>query len=154
MWPVSLCFSIRRCPSKFMYVWIWENFTLHNYKLNVAHFSSVTPLSLLFSRKISFQIVGLKILSLPTSALIKSTRILMWYSDSWTFYFLLFIILGEEGGDMDIQNNVITPPTSQYHTQLHIHLNCWHDFLMHRIPVPNSWFSSPFNISCTPTKFN
>jgi hypothetical protein len=43
--------------------------------LDVAQFTALTPLSLLISCKLSCPIVGLKIFSLPTSALISPNKI-------------------------------------------------------------------------------
>jgi hypothetical protein len=54
---------------------VFTNFTMRkhctfdNYVLDVATFSTVTPLSLLISRKLSFPIVDLKISYPPTLAL-------------------------------------------------------------------------------------
>jgi hypothetical protein len=69
---------------------------------------------------------------------------------------------------MNIQNNNITP--GQGHPNKHHHLNCWYDCYVKK-PVPNSWFSLPFeqknvyslaglvptlshSISYSPTKYN
>jgi hypothetical protein len=57
---------IWRCPSKFMNVAMWEHLPLAMRFLDVAKFTTLTPLSLLISCKLSFQIVGLKMSSLPT----------------------------------------------------------------------------------------
>jgi hypothetical protein len=57
----------------------------------VAKFANLTPLSLVFSYKLSFPIVGLKMSSLPTLALKTPNRIFIWYLGnlSNTFQFLV-----------------------------------------------------------------
>jgi hypothetical protein len=56
-----------------MNVTMWEHCTSDRI-LDVAKFSSLTPLSSLISCKLSFKIVGLKMSSLPTSALISPNK--------------------------------------------------------------------------------
>jgi hypothetical protein len=47
--------------------------------LDVAKFTTLTPLSLLISCKLSFPIVGLKMSSLPTLAFKSHNKIVIWY---------------------------------------------------------------------------
>jgi hypothetical protein len=47
--------------------------------LDVGKFTTLTPLSLLISCKLSFPVVGLKISPQPTLALKSPNRILIWY---------------------------------------------------------------------------
>jgi hypothetical protein len=54
--------------AKFMNVTMWEHCIFDRF-LDAANFSTLTPLSLLISCKLSFPIVGLKMSSLPTSAM-------------------------------------------------------------------------------------
>jgi hypothetical protein len=56
-------FAIWRRPSIFMDVAMWDLRTFDSEVLDAAKFTNLTPLLLLISRKLSFQIVGLK--SLP-----------------------------------------------------------------------------------------
>jgi hypothetical protein len=63
-------FPIWRRPSIFMDVAMWEHSAFDLTFLDVAKFTNLTPLSLLISCKLSFPIVGLKMSSLPTLALI------------------------------------------------------------------------------------
>jgi hypothetical protein len=60
---------IRRCPSKFMNVTMWEHCTFD---------SKIFGLSLLISCKLSFPIFGLKMSSLPTLTLKSPYRIFIW----------------------------------------------------------------------------
>jgi hypothetical protein len=62
-----------------MDVAMWEHCIFDSEVLDVAKFTNLTPLSLLISRKLSFQIVGLKMSSLPTLALKSHNRIFIWY---------------------------------------------------------------------------
>jgi hypothetical protein len=62
-------FSIRRCPSEFMNVMMWEHRTFDNEIFGRGKVYYLTPLSLLIWCKLSFPIVGLKMSSLPTLAL-------------------------------------------------------------------------------------
>jgi hypothetical protein len=55
---------IWRRPSIFMNVAMWKNCTFDNDILDVAKFTTLSPLSLLISCKLPFQIVGLKMSSL------------------------------------------------------------------------------------------
>jgi hypothetical protein len=50
----------------------------------VAKFTTLTPLSLLSSCKLSFPIVGLKVSSLPNFAVKFPNRIFMWYWGKWS----------------------------------------------------------------------
>jgi hypothetical protein len=52
--------------------------------LDVAKFTTLTPLSLLISCKLSFPIVGLKIFYLPTFALKSTSKIFMSYLGNWS----------------------------------------------------------------------
>jgi hypothetical protein len=61
--------SIRRRPSEFMNVTVWEHRTFDNKILDVAKFTTPPPLSLLNSCELSFPIAGLKISSLPSLSL-------------------------------------------------------------------------------------
>jgi hypothetical protein len=54
-------------PKKCMNVTMWELYTLDRF-LDVAKFTTLTPLSLLIPCKLSLAIVGFKTSSLPTSA--------------------------------------------------------------------------------------
>jgi hypothetical protein len=65
----NVSLSIRRCPSKFFNVTMWEYCTVDNQILDVAKFTTLTPSSLPVFCKLSFPIVGLKMSSLPTLAL-------------------------------------------------------------------------------------
>jgi hypothetical protein len=51
---------------------------LHHRFLEVAKFSTLTPLSLLASCRLSLPIIGLKMSSLPTFALKSHSRIFIW----------------------------------------------------------------------------
>jgi hypothetical protein len=68
MWPLILGVHIWRCPSIFMNISISEYCILTLRFLDVAKFTTLTPLELLISCKFSFQIGGLKMFSLPTLA--------------------------------------------------------------------------------------
>jgi hypothetical protein len=61
--------SIRRCSSEVMDVTLWEHCTLTIRFLDMAKFTTLTPLSLLISCKLLFLTVGLKMSSLPALAL-------------------------------------------------------------------------------------
>jgi hypothetical protein len=50
--------------------------------LDVAKFTTLTPLTLLISCELSFQIIGLKISSLPTFALKSLNKIFMTYLEN------------------------------------------------------------------------
>jgi hypothetical protein len=86
--------------------------------LDVAKFTSLTPLSLWTPCKLSFWIVGLKISSLPTSAVMCPDKIFMCYLEklsnthysSWQKLFFLPSALPSWG--ITLQNNDITPVTS------------------------------------------
>jgi hypothetical protein len=75
-------FLIWKHPSIFVNVVMWEHCTF-DYKimkfLDVAKFTTLTPLSLLMSYKPSFPVIGLKTSSLPTLALKSPDRIFIWY---------------------------------------------------------------------------
>jgi hypothetical protein len=73
---VWLCLSFRRCASEFMNIMMWEHCTPEIWFLDMAKFATLTPLSLLISRKLLFPSIGLKVYSLPTARLISSNRIL------------------------------------------------------------------------------
>jgi hypothetical protein len=75
MGNIIVSFSIRKCPSKFMDVTMWEHCTFDRF----LEFITLTPLSLLISCKLSFPIVGLKMSFLPTFALKSPSKIFMWY---------------------------------------------------------------------------
>jgi hypothetical protein len=51
---------------------------------DVEKFTTLTPLSSLFSRNRSSQIMGLKVSSLPSFSLKSSNRIFIWYSGRWS----------------------------------------------------------------------
>jgi hypothetical protein len=77
---------IWRCPSIFMNVAMWEHCTFDNEFLGVTKFTSLTPLTLLISCKLSFPIAGLKMSSFPTLALKSPNKIFMWYSRNYQIY--------------------------------------------------------------------
>jgi hypothetical protein len=58
--------AILQCPGKFMNVTIWKHCTLTFVFLDVAKFTTLTPLSLITLCKLWFPVVGLKMFSLPT----------------------------------------------------------------------------------------
>jgi hypothetical protein len=58
-----------------MDVAMWEHHTFDSEVFSVAKFTTLIPLSLLISCKLSFPTVGLKMSSLPTLALISPNRI-------------------------------------------------------------------------------
>jgi hypothetical protein len=62
----------------FMNAAMWEHCNL-TMSLDVAKFTTLTPLSLLISCKLSFPIVGLKMSSLPTLAFKSPNKIFVWY---------------------------------------------------------------------------
>jgi hypothetical protein len=65
---------IRRCPSEYMNVMVWERHTFDNKIFGCAKVTTLTSLSLLISCKLSFTIVGLKMSSLPALALKPPTK--------------------------------------------------------------------------------
>jgi hypothetical protein len=71
--------SIRGGPGVLLNVSVREHPDLTNKFLDVAKFTIPTPLSLLACCKLLFRIVGLKIFSLPTSALKSPNKIYIWY---------------------------------------------------------------------------
>jgi hypothetical protein len=54
--------------------------------LDVAKFTTLTPLSLQISCKLSLPIVGLKMSSLPTLAFKSPNKIFMWYLGNLSIY--------------------------------------------------------------------
>jgi hypothetical protein len=107
---------IWRCPVIFMDVAMWEHCTFDLRCLGVAKFTTLTPLSLQILCKLSFQIVSLKMSSLPTFALKALNRIFKLYIGELTeyaFHFLieavLHIINFIPCWDMNVQNNDMKP---------------------------------------------
>jgi hypothetical protein len=62
-----------------MNVAMGEHRTFDNEILDVAKFTTLTPLSLLISCKLSFPIIGLKMSYLLTLAFTSPNKIFMWY---------------------------------------------------------------------------
>jgi hypothetical protein len=69
---------IRRCHSKFINVTMWEHCTFDSKFFDVTKFTTLTPLSLLTSCKLSFQIVNLQMSSIPILAMKSPNRIFIW----------------------------------------------------------------------------
>ena len=103
----------------------------------VAKFTILTPLPLLSWCRLSFPIVALKISSLPSFALKSHNRIFVCYLGKWSetcckahkncIWIITFLLTW----CMRIQNNYITPATSQnyiWHPIIHklSSLNCWY----------------------------
>jgi hypothetical protein len=133
-------------PSGDIQVYLWMlrcgNIVLLTLRcLDVAKFINLTPLALLISCELSFSIVGLKMSSLPTLALKSPSRIFLWYlgnlsntRSEFLVEAVLSIISFIFCSSMNVQNNDITPATSQYYVWHPITnklnpLNCWYDSL-------------------------
>jgi len=102
---------------------------------DVAKFTMLTPLLLLYWCRLSFPIGGMKVFSLSTFALKSPNRIFVCYLVKWyktciiphktTFWITTFLLTG----CMHIQNNDIKPVTSQNYI--------WHP-IANKLYPPNS----------------
>jgi hypothetical protein len=101
--------------ANFINVTMWEHCTFDRF-LEAAMFTTLTPLSLLILCKLSFPIVGLKMSSLPTSAVKPPRKFL------YGIYGIhrIHVLVPDRSchsyhkfyRDMNIQNNSCTPTTS------------------------------------------